>query len=100
MKYLIILTILILGSCVVDRHTLTLAEAQDWSNNNDTIYYRSIPLAIFTSIEVELYEGKITRELCLVQINDTIADEHQLIKYIHNRHPHDKVQIKTIYPKN
>lgn len=100
MKYLIILTILVLGSCAVDRNALTLIEAQDWNSNNDTIFYKSTPIAVFTSIEIELYDGKITRELCLVQINDTISDDRSLIKYIHIRHPHDKVQIKTIYPRN
>ena len=100
MKYLIILTLLILGSCAVDRNTLTLHEAQDWSSNHDTIFYRHQPIAVFTSIELELYDGKITRELCLVQINDTISDESSLIKYIHNRHPHDKVQLKTMYPRD
>ena len=98
MKKLIALALsLIVGSCAVDKNILTKTEMAEWGNQNDTIFHKQIPIAIFTHYEVELYKGDRTNELCIQQINDSLYDVDQLIRYVHTVHPKDKVQIITMY---
>jgi hypothetical protein len=98
MKKIIALVLsLTVGSCAVDKNILTKTEMKEWSNRNDTIFTKQSPIAVFTHYEVELYKGECTHELCLQQINDSIYDITDLIRYVHTIHPKDKVQIITMY---
>lgn len=98
MKKLLFLTLAFtLGSCATDKNILSSIQIKEWSNRNDTIFNKTFPVAVFTHYEVELYKGDYTNELCLQQINDSIYDITDLIKYVHTIHPKDKVQIITMY---
>jgi hypothetical protein len=101
MKALIItitLTILTLASCVTDKNLLTKSEQFDWSNRNDTIFYRNTPVAVFTHYEVELYRGRTDHEICLSALDiDTNNLEPDIIRYVHTKHPDDKVQFTPLY---
>jgi hypothetical protein len=87
------------GSCAVDKNILTKTEMTEWGNQNDTIFHKQIPIAVFTHYEVELYKGDRTNELCIQQINDNSYDITNLIRYVHTVHPKDKVQISTMYSR-
>jgi hypothetical protein len=101
MKAIIIaiaLAILTLAGCATDKNLLTSVEKIDWSSRNDTIFYRNVPVAVFTHYEVELYKGETTREICLSALDiDTINLEPEIIRYVHTKHPYDKVQFTPIY---
>jgi hypothetical protein len=98
MKKIIALAIsMTLGSCAVDKNLLSSTEMKEWSNRNDTIFHKQIPVAMFTHYEVELYKGESVNELCLQQVNDTLFDITGLVKYVHTVHPKDKVQIISMY---
>ena len=89
---------LVLGSCAVDKNLLTEIEVKDWSSQNDTIFYRNTPVAVFTHYEVELYRGRTDREICLSALDiDTTSLEPDIIRYVHTKHPYDKVQFTPIY---
>jgi len=95
---LVIAAILTLASCATDKNLLTSAEQFDWSNRNDTIFYRNEPVAVFTHYEVELYRGRTDREICLSALNiDTVNLEPEIIRYVHTKHPFDKVQFTPVY---
>lgn len=96
----IILSILLLSGCATDRNILTDSEMNNWSNRNDTIFYKNDPVAFFTHYEIELYNGKTDRELCLSELKlDTIDRGYDIIKYVHTKHPKNKVQFKPYYPQ-
>jgi len=98
MKKLIALAVCVaLGGCATDKNLLSIVEMQQWSNRNDTIFHKQIPVAMFTHYEVELYKGERVNELCLQQVNDSLFDITGLIKYVHTVHPKDKVQIVSMY---
>ena len=89
---------LVLGSCAVDKNLLTEIEVKDWSSQNDTIFYRNTPVAVFTHYEVELYRGRTDREICLSALDiDTTSLEPDIIRYVHTKHPYDKVQFTPVY---
>lgn len=102
MKNLIILLSISIAtlftSCVSDKNLLTESEEFDWSNRNDTIFYRNVPVAVFTHYEVELYRGRTDHEICLSALNiDTLNLEPEIIRYVHTKHPNDKVQFTPLY---
>ena len=100
MKTLAILfaIVLLLGSCAVDKNLLTEVESKNWSNRNDTIFYHQLPVAVFTHYEVELYRGRMDHEICLSALDiDTLNLEPDIIRYVHTRHPDDKVQFTPLY---
>jgi hypothetical protein len=100
MKTLAILfaIVLVLGSCAVDKNLLTETEKINWSNRNDTIFYHNMPVAVFTHYEVELYRGRTDHEICLSALDiDTLNLEPDIIRYVHTKHPDDKVQFTPIY---
>ena len=95
---LVIVTILALASCVTDKNLLTKSEQFEWSNINDTIFYRNTPVAVFTHYEVELYRGRTDHEICLSALDiDTNNLEPDIIRYVHTKHPNDKVQFTPLY---
>lgn len=95
---LVALAILALSSCATDKNLLTSAEKFDWSSRNDTIFYRNAPVAVFTHYEVELYRGRTDREICLSALDiDTVNLEPEIIRYVHTKHPYDKVQFTPLY---
>jgi len=95
---LVIVTILALASCVTDKNLLTKSEQFEWSNRNDTIFYRNTPVAVFTHYEVELYRGRTDHEICLSALDiDTNNLEPDIIRYVHTKHPNDKVQFTPLY---
>ena len=95
---LVIVTILALASCVTDKNLLTKSEQFEWSNRNDTIFYRNTPVAVFTHYEVELYRGRTDHEICLSALDiDTNNLEPDIIRYVHTKHPTDKVQFTPLY---
>lgn len=95
---LVIATIFTLASCVTDKNLLTKSEQFEWSNRNDTIFYRNTPVAVFTHYEVELYRGRTDHEICLSALDiDTNNLEPDIIRYVHTKHPADKVQFTPLY---
>jgi len=89
---------LVLGSCAVDKNLLTPDELKIMTSKNDTIFYGNLPVAVFTHYEVELYKGETTREICLSALDiDTLETEPLIIKYVHTKHPEDKVQFTPVY---
>ena len=95
---LVIAAILTLASCATDKNLLTSTEQFNWSNRNDTIFYRNAPVAVFTHYEVELYRGRTDREICLSALDiDTVNLEPEIIRYVHTKHPFDKVQFTPVY---
>jgi hypothetical protein len=95
---LAIVGILLLSNCATDKNLLTKSEQVYWSNRNDTIFYKSEPVAVFTHYEVELYRGRTDREICLSALDiDTINLEPEIIRYVHTKHPDDKVQFIPVY---
>ena len=102
MKTLIIILVISIAtfftSCGTDKNLLTNTEKIDWSNRNDTIFYRNAPVAVFTHYEVELFKGETTREICLSALYiDTTSLEPEIIRYVHTKHPYDKVQFTPVY---
>ena len=95
---IIISIALVLGSCAVDKNLLSPTESKLMSSRNDTIFYGNLPVAVFTHYEVELYKGDEYREICLSALEiDTLETEPLIIKYVHTKHPYDKVQFTPIY---
>jgi hypothetical protein len=100
MRKLLIVGAIVLGfySCGVDKNLLTSSELPNWSSRNDTIYYRGVGVAVFTHYEVELYRGRTDREICLSALDiDTMSLEPEIIRYVHTKHPYDKVQFTPVY---
>jgi hypothetical protein len=102
MKTLIILLAISIAtfftSCATDKNLLTNTEKIYWSNRNDTIFYKNAPVAVFTHYEVELFKGETTREICLSALEiDTVSLESEIIRYVHTKHPDDKVQFTPVY---
>ena len=102
MKTLIILLVISIAtfftSCGIDKNLLTEAEAKNWSNRNDTIFYHQLPVAVFDHFEIELYRGRTDKEMCLNALDiDTMDLEMDLIRYVHTKHPDDKVQFTPMY---
>jgi len=99
MKKLLALLLLtaIMNSCVMDKHILNSVEKAQWYHRNDTIFHNLIPVAVLTHMEIELYKGDQSNELCFNQISDTLGDDHiqGLIDFVHTRYPNYKVQITT-----
>lgn len=93
---LLLLTVT-MNSCVMDKHILDSVEKSQWYHRNDTIFRNLIPVAVLTHMEIELYKGDQTNELCFNQISDTLGDNHiqGLIDFVHTIHPNHKVQITT-----
>ncbi len=97
-KIAILMISLVLGSCGVDKNLLTAKESNVMSSKNDTIFYSNTPVAVFTHYEIELYKGETSREICLSALDiDTLDMESLIIKYVHTKHPNDKVQFTPIY---
>ncbi len=86
--------------CATDKQILTSSELKNWSSQNDTLFYQQVPVAVFTGYEMELYKGDMTKELCLEQINDTIASIDGIVLYVHTFHRDDKVQVVGTYGRN
>jgi len=100
MRKFILMSAIVLGfySCAVDKNLLTADELPNWSSHNDTIFYRGVGVATFTHFEIELYRGRTDLEICLSAIDlDTINIEYDIIRYVHTKHPNDKVQFKPVY---
>jgi len=99
-KLIISACVLLVTGCAVDRQILSKEDLKNWESNRDTLYYRTVPVAVFTGYEMELYNGKMTKELCLEQINDTMVPIDEIVLYVHTRHREDKVQVVSTYSKN
>lgn len=85
-------------SCGVDKNLLTKEEASNWNSQNDTIFYRGVGVAVFTHFEIELYRGRTDKEICLSALDiDTLNLEPDIIRYVHTKHPGDKVQFTPLY---
>lgn len=99
MKKLLILLFVMttMNSCVTDKHILDSVEASKWHHRNDTIFRNLTPVAVLTHMEIELYKGEQSNELCFDQLSDTLGDDHVqgLIDFVHTRYPKVKVQITT-----
>lgn len=93
----LLLVLTTMNSCVTDKHILDSVEKSQWYHRNDTIFHNLTPIAVLTHMEIELYKGEQTNELCFDQLNDTISDDHiqGLIDFVHTRYPQVKVQITT-----
>jgi len=73
-------------------------QLQDWSNRNDTIFKKGIPVAIFEHYEYELNPNhrrpKMQAELCFIQVDDEPQNTIDLIRYIHTMHSTSKIQVE------
>jgi hypothetical protein len=94
-----LLGLLAMSSCTARKNLLTETEIKNWKVVNDTLLYKNTPAAVFTHYEIELYRGKIDRELCLEQLNDTIVSIDNIIYYVHTIHHNDKVQVISTYKR-
>ena len=92
--------LLIMSGCATIKNSLTETEIKNWKVSNDTLMYNNTPTAVFTHYEIELYRGKMVRELCLEQLNDTVASIDDIIYYVHTIHHNDKVQVISTYKRN
>lgn len=100
MKKLVLLVavVLLLSNCGIDKNLLTEAEAKNWSNRNDTIFYHQLPVAVFDHFEIELYRGRTDKEMCLNALDiDTANLAPEIMRYVHTKHPLDKVQFTPLY---
>lgn len=100
MKKLVLCVAVVLGlsNCGMDKNLLTEAEAKNWSNRNDTIFYHQLPVAVFDHFEIELYRGRTDKEMCLNALDiDTLNLQPDIIRYVHTKHPDDKVQFTPLY---
>ena len=87
-----------ISGCGVDKNLLTSSELSNWHSQNDTIFYRGVGVAVFTHFEVELYRGRTDKEICLSALDiDTLNLEPDIIRYVHTKHPGDKVQFTPLY---
>ena len=87
-----------ISGCGVDKNLLTSSELSNWNSQNDTIFYRGVGVAVFTHFEVELYRGRTDKEICLSALDiDTLNLEPDIIRYVHTKHPYDKVQFTPLY---
>jgi hypothetical protein len=93
----LLLVLTTMNSCITDKHILDVSERFQWYHRNDTIFHNLIPVAVLTHMEIELYKGDQSNELCFNQISDTLGDDHiqGLIDFVHTRYPNYKVQITT-----
>jgi hypothetical protein len=91
--------LLIMSSCITRKNLLTKNEIKNWKVVNDTLMYNNTPTAVFTHYEIELYRGKVVRELCLEQLNDTVTTIDNIIYYVHTLHHNDKVQVISTYKR-
>lgn len=92
-----LLGLLIVSSCASRKNLLAETELKNWKVVNDTLIYKNTPAAVFTHYEIELYHGKMDRELCLEQLNDSIVSIDNIIYYVHTLHHNDKVQVISTY---
>ncbi len=69
----LLLVLTTMNSCVTDKHILSSSEKFQWHHRNDTIFHNLIPVAVLTHMEIELYKGDQTNELCFDQISDTLG---------------------------
>lgn len=91
--------LLVMSSCVSRKNLLTETELKNWKVVSDTILYKNTPAAVFTHYEIELYRGKMNRELCLEQLNDSVVSIDNIIYYVHTIHHNDKIQVISTYKK-
>jgi hypothetical protein len=100
--YLIVFCLCILTRCLKHQNTPN----NDINNNMYTgnVFrctsrkYRNTPVAVFTHYEVELYRGRTDHEICLSALDiDTNNLEPDIIRYVHTKHPDDKVQFTPLY---
>lgn len=98
-KLFIIANILLLTSCAAEKNTLTQQELLQWTNRNDTLFYKGLPAAVFTGFELELYKGEVSQEICIEQISDE-APLDTIVYYVHTLHRNDKVQVISTYGRD
>ena len=91
--------LLVMSSCVSRKNLLTETELKNWKVVSDTLLYKKTPAAVFTHYEIELYRGKMNRELCLEQLNDSVVSIDNIIYYVHTIHHNDKIQVISTYKK-
>ena len=64
--------------------------------NNDTFYYLSQPIGVYSNMELECLEKNCVVEISVNQVIQGFSDTTQmLMKYLHNQHPHSKIEVKV-----
>jgi hypothetical protein len=99
MKNILLFTsLLFLFSCDVKKKRIprmSAKEAAEYSIQQDTVYLRDKKIAYLNLIEWEYHNGKLIREISLVQYDKTAQDETlKLIAFIHRNHPQSKIEVK------
>jgi hypothetical protein len=85
-------------SCNLEKNAvpkLSDKEAAKYSIKQDTVYREDKRIAYLNLIEWEYYEGKLLREISLVQFDRTDQGETlDLISFIRRQHPDSKIEVK------
>jgi hypothetical protein len=97
-KILTFIAAIFLFSCNVNKSgipKITNKEASEYSIQNDTIYLCGEKVAYLNLIEWEYYNGKLVKEISLVQYNKIDQDQTlKLISFLNKRHPRSKIEVK------
>lgn len=105
MKFLLSLLVVVLFTlfaCSETRmkNTLTNSEKERFSYDQTFIYYDSLPVAKFYSIEYEYYRGHKVMEISVVQLKPGMDDfTDKIVEFIRFKNPKAKVEVKVpFYP--
>ena len=93
----ILLTLTLFTSCANDKFMLSKQEYEStiYSTKGWNIYKNeTIVVATVNSIEYELFNGKMYKEIS-VTLKSIDGDVISLLKYLHTKHPNDKIEINT-----
>ena len=96
LRFITILCFILVVGCAVDRNVLSESdrnELKEWTIVGDTILRNNIPVAVYDHIEYEMYMEKTTKEISIIQIDGNLENTVPMMKFIHNSHKKDKVEI-------
>lgn len=93
-----ILTIVaLLTSCATDKYLLPKEEMVKFTVKGDSIFYNSIPVALYTHWEYELNPSHGKKAKPIVELSVRHFDipplTEDLIKFIHTLHPRTKIEV-------
>jgi hypothetical protein len=90
--------LLLLASCNVNKPQVEKLSSKDfaeYSISQDTVYRNNEKIAYLELTEWEYFQGKLTREISLVQFDRSAQEETlRLISFVHQKHPDSKIEVK------
>ena len=101
-KFLLILLIaLFAGSCGVlkDQYKMSDKEITEKglrTEKNSVIANDSVVVANVTSVELELYNGKMVQEISVTLTNTGLLyDAEDILRFLHTKYPKSKIEINS-----